>query len=171
MRFVAGSALALGAHEGGHLVFDQAFGARPRVSRVNYGPVPFFAITHRSGLSPRREFTIDSAGFWVQSATNEWILTRRRYIRREHAPLAKGMLAFNVLLSVGYAATAFAGTGPFERDTRGMAAAIRINERAIGAVVLAPAVLDAYRYFRPDVRWARWASRVTKIGSVALVAK
>jgi hypothetical protein len=171
VQFVAGAALGLGMHEGGHLVFDAVFDASPRVAGVHFGPIPFFAITHRSDLSPRREFTISSAGFWVQAASSEWLLVRRPALRREHAPLAKGLLAFNVLNSIGYAAVAFAKAGPFERDTRGMAASIGVDERAIGALVLAPALLDVYRYFRPESRWAKWGARSTKIASVAIVLK
>src|SRR5207244_4649494 len=152
----AGGALAFVMHETGHLIFDVAFDAHPTVKRVDFGPVPFFAIAHRADLSPRREFTISSAGFWVQEATSEWLLTTRPALRHEHAPAAKGVLAFNVLTSVGYAAVAFVKAGPPERDTRGMARAIDLDERVVGAIVLTPAVLDAYRYFHPNARWARW---------------
>jgi hypothetical protein len=38
-------------------------------------------------------------------------------------------------------------------------------------MVLAPAVLDAYRYFKPDSRWAAWSSRAMKVGWVILVLK
>lgn len=152
-------------------MFDAAFDAQPRIEGVRFGPFPFFAVAHRGDLSPRRELAISSAGFWVQDASNEWLLTRRPSLRTEHAPLAKGLLAFNVLNSVGYGFVAFARAGPFERDTRGMADSIGVDERAIGALVLAPALLDAYRYFKPDARWAKWASRAVKAGSVALAAK
>ena len=171
VEFLAGSAIGLGMHEAGHLLFDAMFDAQPGLAGVHFGPFPFFAITHRNDLSPRREFTISSAGFWVQEASNEWLLTRRPVLRREHAPLAKGLFAFNVLNSVGYAVVAFARAGPMERDTRGMAASAGIDERVIGALVLAPALLDAYRYFRPDARWAKWGSRSAKVGSVLLVLK
>src|SRR2546425_9415491 len=171
VKFLAGGALGLVMHESGHLIFDAAFDAKPRISRVQFGPFPFFAISHRGDLSPRREFTISSAGFWVQEATNEWLLTTRPHLRREHAPLAKGVFAFNVLNSIGYSAMAFAKAGPAERDTRGMATGIGVDERAIGAVVLAPALIDAYRYFRPESRWAKWASRIAKAGGVLLVIK
>jgi len=171
VKFLAGGALGLVMHEGGHLVFDAAFDAKPRLSRVQFGPFPFFAISHRDDLSPRREFTVSSAGFWVQEATDEWLLTRRPSLRDEHASEAKGLLAFNVLNSIGYAIVAFAKAGPPERDTRGMADSIGIDERAIGAIVLAPALLDAYRYFNRGSRWASWTSRATKAGSVLLVLK
>src|SRR5919199_3998635 len=97
VKFLAGGALGLGMHETGHLLFDEIFDAHPRVKGVHFGPFPFFAITHRPDLSPRREFTVSSAGFWVQQATNEWILTRHPNLRDEHAPLTKGLLTFNVL--------------------------------------------------------------------------
>jgi hypothetical protein len=171
VKFLAGAALGLALHESGHLVFDAAFDAQPHLSHVHLGPFPFFAIAHRGDLSPRREFIVSSAGFWVQEGTDEWLLTRRRALRRQHAPGAKGLLAFNVLNSVGYALVAFAKAGPPERDTRGIADSIAIDERAIGAIVLAPALLDTWRYFRPDARWAAWTSRVAKAGSVALVLK
>ena len=171
MKFVAGAALGLVMHESGHLVFDAAFDAGPRVTGVTFGPFPFFAVTHRADLSPRREFTISSAGFWMQDLSSEWLLTRRPGLRRTHAPAAKGVLAFNVLNSAGYACVAFARAGPFERDTRGIADSIGVDERIIGAMVLAPAVLDAIRYFKPEARWAKWASRAAKAGSVLLVIK
>ena len=158
-------------HESGHLIFDAAFDAQPRLTGVHFGPFPFFAISHRSDLPPRREFTISSAGFWVQEATDEWLLARRPSLRDEHAWGVKGLLAFNVLNSVGYALVAFARAGPAERDTRGMADSLGIDERVIGAVILTPAVLDAYRYFNRGSRWAAWTSRVTKAGSVLLVLK
>ena len=169
--FLAGGVLALGAHEAGHLIFDAVFDANPHITHVQFGPFPFFAIAHRGDLSPRREFTVSSAGFWMQEATNEWLLTKRPYLRREHAPLAKGVFVFNVLNSIGYGAVAFAKAGPSERDTRGMASAIGVDERAIGAMVLAPALADAYRYFRPESKWAKWASRIAKAGGVLLVIK
>ena len=171
VKFLAGAALGLGIHESGHLVFDGIFAASPSIKGVTFGPVPFFAITHRGDLSPRREFAISSAGFWMQDLSSEWILSRRPALRPAHAPVAKGLLAFNVLNSTGYACVAFARAGPFERDSRAMASSIDVDERAIGALVLAPAVLDAIRYFRPEARWAKWASRAVKAGSVVLVIK
>jgi hypothetical protein len=171
VEFLAGAALGLGIHESGHVVFDAAFDASPSIEGVKFGPFPFFAITHRGDMSPRREFTISSAGFWMQDLSSEWLLTRRPSLRDAHAPVAKGLLAFNVLNAAGYAFVAFARAGPFERDTRGMADSIAVNERAIGALVLAPAVFDAIRYFKPESRWPKWASRAAKVASVVLVVK
>jgi hypothetical protein len=176
VKFLGGAALGLAMHESGHLIFDVIFDTNPRLEGIHFGPFPFFALTHDAGRSPREEFTISSAGFWVQEATNEWLLSRRWCrgastpctFREENAWIAKGVFAFNVLNSVGYSIVAFAKAGPPERDTRGMAT-IGIDERVIGAIVLAPALLDAYRYFRPDSRTAAWLSRGVKVGSVLLV--
>ena len=159
------------AHEGGHFAFDVIFDADPRFKRIDYHGIPFFALTHRSDMSPRREFTISSAGFWVQHATSEWILTRRPRLRDERARFAQGLLAFNVGASAAYSVAAFSRSGPAERDTRGMAASARLDEPWIGAIVLGPAVLDAWRYLHPDAKWARWTSRAVKVGSVLLVLR
>jgi hypothetical protein len=171
LQFLAGAALAFAAHEGGHLVLDLSFDAHPHITKVQFGGIPFFAIDHRSDLSPRREFAVSSAGFWVQESWNEYLLTRHPDLRHEHAPLAKGAIAFNILTSIGYGVVALAKAGPVERDTRGMADAIGVDERAIAGVVLLPALLDGYRYFKPEAGWAKWASRAAKAGTVALIAK
>lgn len=169
--FLSGASVALVAHEAGHLTFDLVFDADPRFKRVDFHGVPFFALTHRKQLSPRREVVVSSAGFWVQHATNEWLLTRRPGLRRAHAPFAKGVFAFNVLTSMAYSGAAFARTGPFERDTRGIADAARVDERWVGAMVLAPAVLDTWRYFQPDSKLAVWLSRGAKLGMMVLVVR
>ncbi len=171
LKFLAGGATAFLAHESGHLLFDAIFDAGPHLKRVQFGPFPFFAVAHRADLSPRREFTVSSAGFWVQEAGNEWLLARHPDLRHDRAPFAKGVFAFNVLTSIGYGTVAFFKAGPAERDTRGMAASLDVDERVVGAIVIAPAILDAYRYFYPEARWARWASRVAKAGSVLLVIR
>lgn len=170
-RFLAGGGAAFVAHESGHLAADLLFDADPRLKRVEFHGIPFFAITHRSDVSRHQRFVIASAGFWVQHAGNEIILSRRPGLRHERAPFRKGMVAFNVLASAAYAGAAFARTGPEERDTRGMAVAARIDERWIGAMVLAPAVLDSIRYFDPDAKWAVWTSRAAKVGLVLLVLR
>jgi hypothetical protein len=169
MTFLAGAAIGLGAHESGHLLFDVVFDADPGIRKVDFHGIPFFALTHRDGLSAKQEFTISSAGFWVQHATNEWLLTTRPQLRGEREPLLKGIFAFNVLASMAYSTAAFARTGPVERDTRGMAAALGTDERWMGALILAPAVLDTWRYFDPDADAPVWISRAIKIGGVLLV--
>ena len=169
--FVAGGAIGLGAHEGGHLFFNAIFDADPGIRRVDFHGIPFFAITHRNDLSPAKEFTISSAGFWVQHLGNEWLLVKHPRLRDERAPLLKGVFAFNVLASGAYAAAAFLQTGPGERDTRGMAVSADVDEPWIGVLVLAPAVFDTWRYFRPESRAAVWMSRAAKLGGVLLTVR
>jgi hypothetical protein len=170
LPFLGGGAIGLATHEAGHVFFDLLFDAKPGLAKVDFHGIPFFAITHRN-VSPAKEYTIASAGFWVQNAEAEWLLTKRPQLRREHAPLAKGVLAFDVVASAAYAGAAFAKTGPVERDTRGMASSLRVDERWIGVLVLAPALLDTLRYFNPDAKWATWTSRGVKAGMVLLVIR
>jgi len=169
-QFVAGGAIGLALHEGGHLIMGSAFGADPGIKKVHFGPLPFFAISH-DDVSPPREYTISAAGFWMQHASSEWLLTRRPGLRHEHAPIAKGVLAFNVLASVAYATAAFGTFGPYERDTRAMADALGVAEPWVGAMILGPAVLDSWRYVKPESRWASWTSRVLKVGAVLIVVR
>ena len=171
LQFLAGAGVGLATHEAGHLVFDFLFDAEPRVKGVDFHGIPFFAITHRSDLSRRREYLVSSAGFLVQHVENEFLLGQRPNLRHEHAPFLKGLFAFNILASSAYAGAAFARTGPYERDTRGMASASRVDERLIGVMVLAPALLDAWRYYHPDAKWAAWTSRGAKVGMVLLVIR
>ena len=169
--FLLGGGVAFVAHESGHLLFDAIFDANPGVKKVSFKGIPFFAITHDAGLSDRQEFVIDSAGFWVQEGTNEWLLHKHPDLRREHEPFLKGAFAFNVIASVVYAGAAFTRSGPAERDTRGMADALNWKEPYVGLLILAPAILDAVRYYKPDAKWAMWGSRGAKITGVLLVFK
>jgi hypothetical protein len=171
VAFVGGAAAGFLAHEGGHLLFDVIFDADPGLRRVEFAGIPFFAITHREGLSPGRAYTISAAGFWMQNAAAEWVLTRRPHVRRERAPFSKGLLAWSIASSSAYAAAAMGQFGPAERDTRGMAAAVDLPEPVVGTLVLVPAVCDLWRYLDPDARWPRWVSRAAKIGLVVLVVR
>ena len=83
----------------------------------------------------------------------------------------QGLLAFNVLTSVMYAGAAFVRRGPVERDTHGMAVSANIGEPWIGVTILAPAVLDGARYYRPHSRRLTWASRAAKIGGALVILK
>src|SRR5512132_227899 len=55
LLFLGGAATALAIHEASHVAFDVLFEAHPGVKRVDYGGIPFFAITHEP-VSRRREF-------------------------------------------------------------------------------------------------------------------
>jgi hypothetical protein len=168
--FLGGAATGFVVHEAGHVVTGLALGGHPRTRRLDYGPIPFFVIRH-DPVGKRSEYVISSAGIWVQNAASEWILSARPDLRCESAPFLKGWLAFNVGTSVFYSAAAFGRFGPPERDTRGMAISLGsdgVPEPVVGALILAPAVLDAYRYMRPEARWAVWVSRGVKIAAVML---
>jgi hypothetical protein len=167
-RFLAGGAIGLAAHEAGHVLAGSLLGADPGVKSISYGPLPFFAITH-DPVSSRREYVIAASGFFVQHATSEWLLSTRPSLRHQRAPVAKGVLAFNVVTSTVYAAAAFGQFGPPERDTRAMADALGIDEPWVGAMILAPAALDAWRYAHPESKWAPWVSRALKISAVVAV--
>jgi hypothetical protein len=124
-------------------------------------------------VTRRKEFVISSAGLWMQQANAEWDLVSHPNLRHEDAPFLKGMFAFHLATSALYGFAGFAKTGPVERDTRGMATSLGrsgIPEPLVGALVLAPAALDGWRYLHPDSRWARWASRGVKLAGVALTA-
>jgi len=170
-RVLLGGAAGLGLHETGHLIANWAFEEKVKVKKVDYKGIPFFALSHAPDLSPRREYVVSSAGFWSQYLYSEHIFAHHPNLKQEDSPFRKGLLTFHVVTSLVYAGAALGKTGPVERDTRGMATSRRIDERWIGAMVLAPALLDVYRYFNPEARWAAWTSRGVKMGSVALVLK
>ena len=166
--FIAGAASGFAVHEGSHLVLDIAFDADPRLKGVSFGPIPFFAVTHRNGLPSHEEALISGAGFLSQHIASEVVLARRAP-GEQVSPFEKGLLAFHVATSVAYAGAAFARYGPHERDTRGIADATRADERVVGALALAPAVFDAWRYKRPDSLTAKWGSRVSKLAYLGLI--
>jgi len=171
VKFLAGGLAGLTVHESGHVATGALFGAHPGTERISYAGIPFFAVTHQP-VSRKKEFIISSAGLWMQHAGSELILSRRPNIRHESAPFLKGMLAFNTATSAVYATAAFGKLGPPERDTLGMAVSLGQRgwrEPSIGAFILAPAAFDVYRYFRPDQKWAVWASRGSKAVFMALV--
>jgi len=169
-KLIGGAALGLALHESAHVAADFASGVSPGIKKVTFGPFPFFAITHEP-VSPGREFVISSAGFRMQEAVNEILLTTHPELRNDDEPVLKGLFAFNILTSFGYAGAAFARAGPVERDTRGMAQSADVDEPVIGALILAPAVLDTMRYFGVRNRWVVWGSRAAKIGGALLVVK
>ena len=161
--FILGAGLGFVAHESGHLLANGVLGTDVYFKKVTAAGLPFFAIAHREVLSPRQEFAVSSAGFLAQFASVEWVLTRTPEMRDRPASVSKGVLAFHLGTSAMYAIAGLGHLGPLERDTRGMATSLGIDERWVGVAVLAPAMLDTYRYFRPSSKWVRWASRISKI--------
>ena len=170
VRFLGGFSAGLFLHESAHMATGAALGARPRIDRLSI-PLPFIVV-HYDPVSRRREFAIASSGFWMQHLVSEWLLTAQPELRRTAAPFRKGLFAFGVGTSALYAVAALTTAGPRERDTRSVATSLGsggVPEPAAGALILGPAVLDLYRYYRPGSAWARWASRAVKALSVGLV--
>lgn len=173
LRFLAGGFTGLVTHEAGHIGTGLVLGANPGFKRLDYGVIPFFAVTH-DPVSRGREFAISVSGFTVQHAVNEWLLSHGPSLRGRTAAFRKGWLTFNLATSALYAVTAFGEFGPPERDTRGIAISAGddgIPEPVVGVFVLVPAVLDGVRYAYDDPAWARWASRGAKVGLLLLALR
>lgn len=163
LRFLAGGAAGLVVHEAGHVLSGAALGANPGFKRLDYGVIPFFAVTH-DPVSRRREYVISASGFFAQHAASEWLLGGPP-LRSSPSAFRKGWLTFNLATSAVYTAAAFGRFGPPERDTRGMAVSAGdggVPEPMIGVLILTPAVLDGIRYAAGDPAWARWSSRAVK---------
>ncbi|MCK4324204.1 MAG: hypothetical protein KAW89_06705 [Armatimonadetes bacterium] len=168
-EFFKGAFTGFLGHECGHLIANTALNTNFHLKSVKFAVIPFFTIEPGRELSPREHYITASAGFNAQHIINEWILVRHPNLREEDNPFLKGLGTFNFWLSAGYAATAFAGYGPDERDTKGMADSLGWSEESIGVLILAPALLDAYRYKHPKAKWAKHASRITKLLIIGLV--
>ncbi len=185
--FLGGALAAFLAHESGHAVANLSFGATPHLESVSFaGAVPFFSVTSditcsgdrctrpvdggtvTFGAGRRGLFTILMAGFHVQHATDEVILTLTPRLRYEEAPLRKGMLAFNTLTSAGYVLANWVGLEPEKGDLHGTYAQTGAPRHLVNGILLGVAALDLARYAFPDVRWLAWASRVGKVGLAGL---
>lgn len=169
-KFFTGAFAAFGVHEAGHLITNYAIGTDPYLMGVHYGPIPFFTIQPGTYLTNHQHYIIASAGFNAQNIADEWLLTTHPNLSRENQPALKGFASFNFWLSVGYAASAFTGTGPNERDTKGMADSLGWSEAEVGAMILVPTALDTYRYKHPDAKWAVTLSRLSKLYMIFLAA-
>lgn len=129
LGFLAGGLAGLVAHEGGHILTGAVQGGNPGFRRLDYGFLPFFAVTH-DPVSRRGEYVIASSGFHAQHLANEWLL------RSPDTPFQKGWLTFNLATSAVYTVAALGRIGPVERDTLGMATYAGddgVPERVIGS--------------------------------------
>lgn len=184
-KFAAGAITGFFAHEMGHIVANLVQGNVPQIQFIKgFGFIPFFTIAPRiyceddrcykhdgsefwSG--PRGKFAITSAGYNVQHLTDEIMLSKSPYLRYKVAPFQKGLLTFNVLLSIGYATAAITGIENPQGDLSSSAALIGFHRAYYASMLLIPAGLDIYRYFRPGSTWAPWVSRAGKAAVVGLV--
>ena len=173
IRFLAGGLTGLVVHEAGHVVTGLALGADPAFERLDYGFIPFFAVTHEP-VSRGREFVISASGFLAQHGANEFLLSHGPPLRATGSAFRKGWLTFNLATSAVYTVAAFGETGPPERDTRGIAVSAGddgVPEPVVGVFILVPAALDAVRYVYDDPAWARWTSRAVKAGLLLLAVR
>jgi hypothetical protein len=107
----------------------------------------------------QKQYAIASAGINGQNITSEIILTLYPNLREEHRPFLKGVLAFDVFTSIGYA---LVGRKDRDGDLRGMSEALGVSDKWMATLVFLPAAVDTYRYFYPESRWAPWISRGAK---------
>ena len=176
LRFLGGGAAGLVVHKAGHIAAALALSADPGFKRLDYGFIPFFAITSEP-TSRRRAYVIYSSGFHAQHLANEWLLRRGpagSALRGTSSAFRKGWLTFNLATSAVYTAAALGRFGPPERDTLGMASRTGddgVAEPLIGVMILVPAALDGVRYAYDDPAWARWTSRAVKAGLVLLAVR
>jgi len=144
-EFFKGAFTGFLGHECGHLIANTALNTNFHLKSVRFAVIPFFTIEPGRKLSPREHYITASAGFNAQHIINEWLLVRHPNLREEDKPFLKGLGTFNFWLTAGYAAT-----------------------DSVGVLILAPTLLDAYRYKHPKAKWAKHASRITKLLIIGL---
>jgi hypothetical protein len=184
-RFLAGVATGFFAHEAGHILANLVQGNVPQIQGIwGFGFIPFFTVAPRiscyeghcvkhngeplsTGVGGK--VAITSAGFNVQHVTDELLLSFEPRLRYRVAPYRKGLLAFNVLLSVGYAISAITRIENPEGDLSSTARLMGVPPEVYACTLLAIAGLDTYRYFVPDSRWAPWVSRGAKVAFIGVV--
>ena len=178
--FLGGAATAFVAHESCHIFVNYALGSSVHFEPVWYqGKIPFFSIspdvncsggscTHSDGRpfgpGPAGMYAIVGAGVQCQQIANEIILSTEPDLFRHDAPFRKGVLAFNTLLSIGYAISNWAGQEPVAGDTATLErlTASHLPRGMIAAAIFIPAVIDIVRFFLPDQTWIPWVSRASK---------
>jgi hypothetical protein len=176
--FVAGGLSAFVLHESGHALVAESLGFRSRIESRS-DPIPFLVVRYdligarnpsgeityvdRNGNlisnGAQKRFVIASAGINMQNITSELILTRYPHLQAEQRPFLKGLLAFNIVTSMGYA---LVGRKDRDGDIHGMSEALGVRDEWVGVMVFVPAALDLYRYYYPESLWAPWASRGAK---------
>lgn len=176
--FVAGGLTGFVVHESAHMLVAESFDLHPYVT-TRSKPVPFivirydlFAVREPSGTiryvdrdgrpissGAEKKFATASAGINSQNLTSELILSIDPNLREERRPFLKGMLAFDIVTSIGYAVL---GRLDPDGDLRGMSESRGVNNLFIAALVFTPAALDLYRYYNPESVWAPWVSRGAK---------
>jgi hypothetical protein len=182
--YLGGGLVGFLAHESGHVVMNLAYGNVPQFQHITtFGFIPFVAINPRLSChgdvctkhdgtplsgGESGKYNIVTAGYDVQHITTEVLLTLEPDLRWRRAPFRKGVFAFDILLSVGYALSNITGTESSFGDSANAVAASGLPRAVFDAVLVAPAALDAYRFFHPEAKWAPWVSRGAKLGMVGI---
>ena len=163
--FLLGAGAGFVAHEMGHMFTDVILGKRVTFEEVHLGPFPFFAIVPCCNISNQQLYAIASAGFMVQYVNSELILWISPRIRSQRHAFLKGVLALDIGLSLGYAITGFlpAKDVPPTSDVGSMSRALGVPAWQVGLMILAPAIVDTYRYLVPSSVWAPWVGVQTKL--------
>lgn len=176
--FLTGGLTAFVVHEGAHMLVAESLGFDSRIESRG-SPIPFLVVRYDLDLvkdasgqvqyldkngqpveeGGQKRFVISSAGINAQNLTSEAILSFYPNIRSERRPFLKGMLAFHIATSIGYA---LIGRKDRDGDLHGMSEGLGVSDRIVGAIVFLPAAVDTYRYFYPDSRWAPWVARGSK---------
>lgn len=176
--FLAGGAAGFILHEGAHALVAESLGFDARLESRGK-PIPFVVVrydlvstrdengqiryTDEAGRpvsdGAQKQYAIASAGINSQNITSEIILTLHPNLREERRPFLKGVLAFDIVVSAGYA---LIGRKDPDGDLRGMSEALDVSDKWMATLVLLPAAVDTYRYFYPESRWAPWVSRGSK---------
>jgi hypothetical protein len=184
LLFAGGALSGLALHEMGHVTANLAYGNVPGLKGIVYAHViPWFVIDSRLTLTDgvyykrdgsvfvgggRAYYVINTAGFMVQNLGSEIILSMRPRIFHEHAPLLKGLLWMNMLLSIGYGGASLLGVEDVHGDIYGGARHSGYPHQLIAGVVLSNGALDMLRYFLPDSPWLAWLSRASKLALFGL---
>ncbi|MGB5812433.1 MAG: hypothetical protein WBG86_17980 [Polyangiales bacterium] len=173
----AGLLVGFLTHELGHVLMNLAYGSVPNFEGVRWaGFIPFFRISSRVSCNDEGCFRngepfkggrsgaymITSAGFNVQHVVNEVVLSLNPGVMHNRSPFQKGMLFFNLSLSIGYSLSTWFQVKPPIGDIEGMSSAAQINPNWVALIVMIPTGLDIYRFFVPDSKWAPWVSRSSK---------
>jgi hypothetical protein len=161
-----GALSAFAVHEVGHLIADGFIGKDFHFVETKLGPFPFFAVEPCCNLTKGEQAFVASAGFFTQNVATELILFGAPRLRSKHHPFLKGMLFFNIGLSLGYGLTGLAGIGPDQSDVNTMSRGIDRPAWFVGTLLVVPAVIDIYRYLVPDSKWAPWVSLQAKLALV-----
>lgn len=184
--FLGGAATAFITHEGCHTIVNYALGSSPHIEKVTFlGFIPFFSIAPNVscfngtcihddsgkpwGPGPRGMYSIVTAGMQCQQMEDEVILSTDPQLLHRTAPFRKGLLAFNTLLSIGYAVSNWAGIEPTAGDLAAADRLMPFRNGILAASVFVPAVVDIARFFFPDVGWLPWVSRTSKGAIIGFV--